>query len=154
MTSIIKVEALSGVQDDGPLCYLLQVDQVYFLLDCGWDDRLGNFIFQSKLIFFSRSDLAYIDAIKLRVPQINAVLVSYGDINHIGALPYLVGKCGLNCPIYATVPVYKMGQLFLYDWLSGHNNVEDFSLFNFDDIDMAFEKVQQVKYSQTVSFTI
>ena len=44
-----------------------------------------------------------------------------------------------------------MGQLFLYDWLSGHNSVEDFSLFNFDDIDSAFEKVQQVKYSQTVS---
>ncbi|KAI1716258.1 metallo-beta-lactamase superfamily domain-containing protein [Ditylenchus destructor] len=135
MTSIIKVEALSGVQDDGPLCYLLQVDQVYILLDCGWDDSF---------------DLAYIAAIKMRIPQINAVLVSYGDIPHIGALAHLVGKCGLNCPIYATVPVCKMGQLFLYDWLSGHNNVEDFTHFNFDDIDSAFEKVQQVKYSQTI----
>uniref|UniRef100_A0A915EET8 Cleavage and polyadenylation specificity factor subunit 2 n=1 Tax=Ditylenchus dipsaci TaxID=166011 RepID=A0A915EET8_9BILA len=134
MTSIIKVEALSGVQDDGPLCYLLQVDQVYFLLDCGWDDRF---------------DLAYIDAIKLRIPQINAVLISYADTAHLGALPYLV-KCGLNCPVYATVPVFKMGQLFLYDWLSGHNNVEDFPHFNFDDIDAAFEKVQQVKYSQMI----
>jgi cleavage and polyadenylation specificity factor subunit 2 len=104
-------------------------------LDCGWD---GHF------------DLAYIDAIKIRIPQINAVLISYGDVPHIGALPYLI-KCGLNCPIYATVPVYKMGQLFLYDWLNGHINVEDFTLFNFDDIDSAFEKVQQVKYSQTVS---
>ena len=28
MTSIIKLEALSGVQDDGPLCYLLQVSAV------------------------------------------------------------------------------------------------------------------------------
>ncbi|KAI1724503.1 metallo-beta-lactamase superfamily domain-containing protein [Ditylenchus destructor] len=135
MTSIIKVEALSGVQDDGPLCYLLQVDQVYILLDCGWDDSF---------------DLAYIAAIKMRIPQINAVLVSYGDIPHMGALAHLVGKCGLNCPIYATVPVCKMGQLFLYDWLSGHNNVEDFTHFNFDDIDSAFDKVQQVKYSQTI----
>jgi cleavage and polyadenylation specificity factor subunit 2 len=66
----------------------LQVDQVHFLLDCGWDE---NF------------DMAYIEAIKLRLPQINAVLVSYGDIPHIGALPYLVGKCGLTCPVYATV---------------------------------------------------
>jgi len=33
----------------------------------------------------------------------------------LGALPYLVGKMGLSCPIYATVPVYKMGQMFLYD---------------------------------------
>lgn len=126
-------------------------------MDCGWDERF---------------DLAYIDAIKMRIPQINAILISYGDVPHLGALPYLVGKCGLNCPVYATVscgcstifmemcrylssfqvPVYKMGQLFLYDWVNGHNNVEDFSLFNFDDVDMAFEKVQQVKYSQTVSF--
>src|SRR4051794_9812603 len=48
------------------------------------------------------------------------------------------------------VPVYKMGQLFCYDWLAGHSKAEDFTLFNFDDIDVAFEKVQQVKYSQTV----
>lgn len=27
----------------------------------------------------------------------------------------MVGKCGLNCPIYATIPVYKMGQMFMYD---------------------------------------
>lgn len=30
MTSIIKLEALSGVQDDGPLCYLLQVSLFSF----------------------------------------------------------------------------------------------------------------------------
>uniref|UniRef100_A0A915AJI3 Cleavage and polyadenylation specificity factor subunit 2 n=2 Tax=Parascaris univalens TaxID=6257 RepID=A0A915AJI3_PARUN len=135
MTSIIKLEALSGVQDDGPLCYLLQVDQVFFLLDCGWDERF---------------DMAYIEAVKRRVPQINAVLLSYADILHLGALPYLVRKCGMNCPIYATVPVYKMGQMFLYDWVNGHTSVEDFTLFNLDDIDGAFERVQQVKYSQTI----
>ena len=33
----------------------------------------------------------------------------------MGALPYLVGKCGLHCPIYTTIPVYKMGQMFMYD---------------------------------------
>ncbi|VDK54435.1 unnamed protein product [Anisakis simplex] len=135
MTSIIKLEALSGVQDDGPLCYLLQVDEVFFLLDCGWDERF---------------DMAYIEAVKRRIPRINAVLLSYADILHLGALPYLVRKCGLNCPVYATVPVYKMGQMFLYDWVNGHTSVEDFTLFNLDDIDGAFERVQQVKYSQTI----
>lgn len=49
------------------------------------------------------------------VNQIDAVLLSYPDPLHLGALPYLVGKCGLNCPIYATIPVYKMGQMFMYD---------------------------------------
>lgn len=43
------------------------------------------------------------------------MLLSYPDPLHLGALPYLVGKLGLNCPIYATIPVYKMGQMFMYD---------------------------------------
>jgi cleavage and polyadenylation specificity factor subunit 2 len=43
------------------------------------------------------------------------VLISYPDLKHLGALPYLVGKCGLSCPIYATVPIFKMGQMFMYD---------------------------------------
>lgn len=49
------------------------------------------------------------------VNQIDAVLLSYPDPLHLGALPYMVGRCGLSCPIYATIPVYKMGQMFMYD---------------------------------------
>ena len=44
-----------------------------------------------------------------------------------------------------------MGQMFMYDWLNGHESVEEFNLFNLDDVDNAFERVQQVKYNQTVS---
>ncbi|KAF8385948.1 cpsf-2 [Pristionchus pacificus] len=136
MTSIVKLEALSGAKDDGPLCYLLQVDDVYLLLDCGWDE---NF------------DLLYIEAVKKRVPYISAVLLSYADTSHAGALPYLVTKCGLTCPIYATGPTCKMGVMYAYDWLQSHKAVEDFSLFTFDDVDASFERVQQLKYNQTVS---
>ena len=49
------------------------------------------------------------------IKSVDAVLISYPDLTHLGALPYLVGKCNLNCQIYATVPVFKMGQMFLYD---------------------------------------
>lgn len=136
MTSIVKLEALSGAKDDGPLCYLLQVDDVYLLLDCGWDE---NF------------DMFYIEAVKKRVPYISAVLLSYGDTAHAGALPYLVAKCGLTAPIYATGPSCKMGVMYAYDWLQSHKAVEDFSHFTFDDVDAAFDRVQQLKYNQTVS---
>ena len=37
------------------------------------------------------------------------------DQLHLGALPYIVCSLGVTCPIYATVPVHKMGQMFLYD---------------------------------------
>uniref|UniRef100_A0A8C1VBN1 Cleavage and polyadenylation specificity factor subunit 2 n=1 Tax=Cyprinus carpio TaxID=7962 RepID=A0A8C1VBN1_CYPCA len=100
MTSIIKLTALSGVQEESALCYLLQVDEFRFLLDCGWDESFSMDI---------------IDSLKRYVHQVDAVLLSHPDHLHLGALPYAVGKLGLNCTIYATIPVYKMGQMFMYD---------------------------------------
>lgn len=82
--------------------------------------------------------------------HIDAILLSHPDPGHLGALPYLVGKLGLKCPIYATIPVYKMGQMFLYDLYQSRNNCQDFHLFTLDDVDAAFDLITQVKYSQTV----
>lgn len=39
MTSIIRMQAFSGVKGESPCCYLLQVDEFRFLLDCGWDEK-------------------------------------------------------------------------------------------------------------------
>lgn len=41
MTSIIKLQALSGAMDESPPCYILQVDDVRILLDCGWDETFN-----------------------------------------------------------------------------------------------------------------
>lgn len=82
--------------------------------------------------------------------QIDAVLLTYPDFYHLGLLPYLVGKLGLKCPVYATVPVYKMGQMFMYDLYQSRHNGEEFTLFTLDDVDAAFDLIIQVKYSQTV----
>ncbi|CAI5452093.1 unnamed protein product [Caenorhabditis angaria] len=135
MTSIIKLQVFSGAKDEGPLCYLLQIDGDYILLDCGWDERF---------------DTKYIEELKPFIPKISAVLISHPDILHLGALPYLVGKCGLHAPVYATVPVFKMGQMFIYDWIYSHKDVEDFQHFSLEDLDLAVERVEQVKYNQTV----
>ncbi|XP_023227191.1 cleavage and polyadenylation specificity factor subunit 2-like [Centruroides sculpturatus] len=136
MTSIIKLQAMSGVYDESPHCYLLQVDEFKFLLDCGWDESLN---------------MAFVKELKKHTNQIDAVLLSYPDVLHLGALPYMVGKCSLNCPIYATIPVYKMGQMFMYDLFQSRHNTEEFDLFTLDDVDAAFDKIIQLKYSQTVS---
>ena len=39
MTSIIKLSVISGARDESPPCYLLQVDDFTFLLDCGWNGQ-------------------------------------------------------------------------------------------------------------------
>ncbi|CAB3385908.1 Hypothetical predicted protein [Cloeon dipterum] len=136
MPSIIKLHAISGAQDESPPCYLLQVDEFRFLLDCGWDEKFNpNFIKE----------------LKRYAGQIDAVLLSFPDQQHLGALPYMVGKCGLSCPIYATIPVYKMGQMFMYDLYQSRTNMEEFDIFSLDDVDAAFDKIIQLKYNQTIT---
>jgi cleavage and polyadenylation specificity factor subunit 2 len=135
MTSIIKVTALSGAKGETPPCYLLQVDEFHFLLDCGWNENLSNEV---------------TDNIKRYIHQIDAILLSHPDVVHLGALPYVVGRLGLKCPVYATIPVYKMGQMFMYDLYQSRHSCEEFDLFSLDDIDQAFDLVIQLKYSQTV----
>jgi cleavage and polyadenylation specificity factor subunit 2 len=82
---------------------------------------------------------------------VDAVLLSYPDPNHIGALPYLVGKLNLGCQIYSTIPTFKMGQMFMYDLFMSHYNQYDFDLFSLDDVDAAFDRITQLKYNQTVN---
>ncbi|KPJ01523.1 putative cleavage and polyadenylation specificity factor subunit 2 [Papilio xuthus] len=135
MTSIIKLHCLSGAGDESPPCYVLQVDEFKFLLDCGWDEKF---------------DMDFIKELKRHVNTIDAVLLSHSDPLHLGALPYAVGQLGLNCPIYATLPVYKMGQMFMYDLYQAHRNVSDFDLFTLDDVDAAFDRITQLKYNQSV----
>ncbi|KIH43334.1 hypothetical protein ANCDUO_26663 [Ancylostoma duodenale] len=136
MSSVVKLEALSGVKDEGPLCYLLQIEETFLLLDCGWDEKF---------------DMAYIESIKSRIPQISAVLITHPDQPHLGALAYLVKYCDLTAPVYCTVPVYKMGMMFMYDWINSLISVENFELFTLDDVDVAFDRMQKLKFNQTVS---
>ena len=96
MTSIIRLNPLSGGGDESPHCYMLEVDGFNFLLDIGWDERFSS---------------SFIDNLRRVVHKIDAVLLTYPDTSHLGALPVAVGKLGLSCPVYATVPVYKMGQI-------------------------------------------
>uniref|UniRef100_A0A9L0SUN8 Cleavage and polyadenylation specificity factor subunit 2 n=1 Tax=Equus caballus TaxID=9796 RepID=A0A9L0SUN8_HORSE len=44
-----------------------------------------------------------------------------------------------------------MGQMFMYDLYQSRHNTEDFTLFTLDDVDAAFDKIQQLKFSQIVN---
>lgn len=135
MTSIVKFEGVWGVGDETPHCYLLTVDDFTFLLDCGWDEKF---------------DKSYIDRLAKILPKVDCVLISYPDPLHMGALPFLVGKGQLSCPVYATIPVFKMGQMFMYDWFQSHHNYDLVEHFTLDDVDTAFELITQVKYNQSI----
>lgn len=87
--------------------------------------------FPASLVFLLWSDIASVSHIPTTVlycglwfasfqrrfaQYLHAVLISHADLNHLGGLPYAYGALGLRCPIYATTPVFQMGQMFLYDF--------------------------------------
>eukprot|EP00698_Gefionella_okellyi_P013818 TRINITY_DN380_c0_g1_i1.p1 TRINITY_DN380_c0_g1~~TRINITY_DN380_c0_g1_i1.p1 ORF type:complete len:726 (-),score=196.88 TRINITY_DN380_c0_g1_i1:506-2683(-) len=136
MTSEINFTPLYGVKSDGPLCYLLELDDYNILLDIGWN---SNF------------DLDILEPLKDVIPKVDCILLSHADLSHVGALPYAVGHLGLrpDAEIFATQPVCKMGHMFLYDAFQARSKLENYDTFTLDDVDNAFEvRVKQLKYSQ------
>ena len=129
---------LWGVHGQEPMCYLLEVDAFVFLLDCGWDDR---------------TDVMDLKELETHVDKVDAVLVSHADTKHLGALPYAVGKLGLNCPVYATLPVHKMGQMVLYDLYLAKRAEEEYETFNLNDVDRAFGMFNPMRYAQQINLT-
>lgn len=135
-TSIIKLHTFFESKPRSPPCFLLQVDDFYCLLDCGWSEEITS------------HDLAELPK---WVKKIDAVLISHPSMRHLGLLPHLFGKHGLKCPIYSTTPVYKLGQLFCYDAYQSRFMAEDITEFSLDDVDDVFQLFVQVKYQQTVN---
>ncbi|KAF3850061.1 hypothetical protein F7725_019780 [Dissostichus mawsoni] len=126
MTSIIKLTAVSGVQEESALCYLLQVDEFRFLLDCGWDETFSMDI---------------IDAMKRLMPCSSPTLTP------------TPGSPAIRCGETRSKLHYICHNPRLQDGSDVHsrNNSEDFTLFTLDDVDCAFDKIQQLKYSQIVN---
>eukprot|EP00249_Psilotum_nudum_P015759 c25506_g1_i1 orf=216-2441(+) len=138
MGTSVQLTPLSGAHSEAPLCYLLDVDGFRFLLDCGWDDRF---------------DIAALEPLVSICPTIDAVLLSHPDTLHLGALPYAVKNLGLGAIIYCTLPVNRMGLMYMYDHYLSRRAVSNFDLFNLDDVDMAFQNSVQMTYSQHLPLT-
>jgi cleavage and polyadenylation specificity factor subunit 2 len=132
----VKFKPLYGVHGDGPLSYLLQIKDFTFLLDCGWADPYNP---------------SQLEPLLEEIDTIDAVLISHPDAAHIGALPYLVGKAKLNAAIYTTGAIHKMGQMFLYSEYITHHAASEFTAFDLDDVDAAFNGITQLRYRQEVA---
>ena len=108
---------------------LLTLDGTRVLLDCGWTEA-----FDAEAVLCPLRRLA---------PTLDAVLVSFGDLLHVGALPLLyrasaLGGAGCSARAYMTPPVASLGKLSLQDahacrcredagWEAGAFSLEDLS---------------------------
>lgn len=123
------------------LAYLLQMDDVRVLIDCGSPE---DFLFSGSIQLNSPSDdpdtsskdqpesssmaqqrendSATLDLNQLKAapldtllrqlaPTIDLVLLSHSSLDHLGLYAYAHAKLGLRCQVYATMPVQSMGKL-------------------------------------------
>jgi len=130
----MRLKPLCNTKSERQHCYLLTLDEGYnVLLDCGWTDS------------FDPADLAELAQV---APTVRAVLLSHGDLAHLGAVPYACAKLGLAAAVFATVPVHRMGQMALYDAHEAAVQRAPFDCFSLDDVDAAFDRFTQVRYLQ------
>ena len=130
MATRIAVTPLYGARDRGPKCTLLEVGGVRLLLDCGWSDALlddrrdANADAPSSLSATiatavassstSTSSSSLARAVKA-ARTAHALLLSHGDLDHLGALAAVAKALPKTSKVLATVPTHRLGQLALYD---------------------------------------
>ncbi|KAK3819700.1 MAG: beta-lactamase-like protein [Benniella sp.] len=137
-SNYIRFTPLSGAKSESALCYLLEIDEAKILLDCGWNDA------------FNVDDLRQLKRI---AKNVDACLLSHSTLHHIGALAYARSYMGLRAQTYATFPVVDMGRLTLYDIWQSKRATEDFTTFNLEDIDQAFEAITCLRYHQPIELS-
>ncbi|KAH9002480.1 beta-lactamase-like protein [Lactarius hatsudake] len=111
-----------------PLAYLLQVDDITILLDCGSPDWCPEPTSETE-----RADEAdetypwtqYCDKIREVAPSIDLVLLSHGDLAHTGLYPYAHSRWGLKAPAYSTLPVQAMARIAATEEAEGIRDEED-----------------------------
>ena len=116
-------------------CYLLQVDNVRMLLDCGWNED-----FDPKML----------ESLRKVAPTVDLVLISHPDIQHMGALPYAMKEFGLDATVCLTRAAADLGVLTLYDTYISKARKERFDYFDLDTIDLLRTKFNELNFEQAV----
>ncbi|EPQ59026.1 hypothetical protein GLOTRDRAFT_113854 [Gloeophyllum trabeum ATCC 11539] len=129
---MITFKPLSGAARSSrtiPLAYLLQVDDVRILLDCGSPDwcpeasssAVKTEDIEERVYHWEQ----YCDALKECAPSVDLVLLSHGDLAHSGFYPYAFSRWGLKAPAYTTLPVQAMGRVAAAEDVDGVRDEED-----------------------------
>ncbi|KAF8759782.1 Cleavage and polyadenylation factor 2 C-terminal [Rhizoctonia solani] len=103
-----------------PLCYILQIDDVRILLDCGAPDwhpepstETSSTPGESQQV--EPHWVRYCEQLAVQAPTVDLVLLSHADVAHVGLFPYAHAKYGLRAPAYASLPVQAMGRMAVLD---------------------------------------
>ncbi|UZJ57241.1 hypothetical protein CBS101457_006561 [Exobasidium rhododendri] len=168
-------EPFGGTQGDGQstsnaekpkaLAYLIEVDEVRILLDCGTPESFR---------FSGDGDLD--DVLREISPSIDLVLLCHSTLSHLGLYAYARSHFGLTAPCYSTLPTATMGRLTILEAItairseretqdtgSQHktgkekrgdalDSLQDFDkhfcIANAEEVDAAFDQINTLRYLQ------
>ncbi|KAJ7240326.1 beta-lactamase-like protein [Mycena haematopus] len=125
---MITFTPLSGAAHSSrttPLAYLLQVDDVRILLDCGspdWSPENPALDGSEQPTFHWEE---YCQSLRECAPTVDLVLLSHGDLAHCGLYAYAYSRWNLKAPTYTTLPVQAMGRIATTEDIEGIRNEED-----------------------------
>ncbi|KAN0126510.1 Beta-lactamase-like protein [Russula decolorans] len=108
-----------------PLAYLLQVDDINILLDCGSPDWCPEPTSSENGGENKFPWEQYCDNLKGIAPSVDLVLLSHGDLPHSGLYPYAYSRWGLKAPAYSTLPVQAMARIAATEEIDGIRDEED-----------------------------
>ncbi|KAF7355476.1 Cleavage and polyadenylation specificity factor subunit 2 [Mycena sanguinolenta] len=126
---MITFTPLSGAAHSSrttPLAYLLQVDDVRILLDCGspdWSPENPALNPGSEEPTFHWEE--YCQSLRECAPTVDLVLLSHGDLAHCGLYAYAYSRWNLKAPTYTSLPVQAMGRIATTEDIEGIRNEED-----------------------------
>lgn len=122
-------------------CSLLKIGGLTVLLNCGWNVGLDPELLNPLLPHLSELDL---------------IVLTHADIKHLGALPYLLGKHPITCPVICTEPVCRLGELSCVAYLEDRDKYqaspEEFSV---DDVVRTFmSRITTLSYRETYNLQV
>ncbi|KAF5358936.1 hypothetical protein D9758_004760 [Tetrapyrgos nigripes] len=121
---MITFTPLSGAASSSktiPLCYLLQVDDVRILLDCGSPDWQPEPSPEAEQYSWEE----YCKSLRECAPTVDLVLLSHGDLAHCGLYAFAHSRWGLKAPTYTTLPVQAMGRIATTEDVEGLRDEQD-----------------------------
>lgn len=119
----MKFMALGGAEKIGASCYYLEISGKKLLLDCGKGVK-GDNIYSPDYSNLIINNEIY------NLSDIDAILISHGHFDHIGALKDFSKNC-TNAKIYMTTSTKKLADLFMIDSCDPYKQIaEDLTINN------------------------
>lgn len=135
--SNIKIASLGGVREQGKNIYIVEINDVIFVLDCGLvypeDSMLG--------IDVVIPDFSYLQENEHRIA---GIFLTHGHADAVGGLPYLLQH--IDAPIFGTELTVEMAKLSVKEYGLQHK-MNDFHIIDFDT-EIEFQNVD-ISFFQT-----